>query len=204
MACSNCKTNKPIVNKKYNLCGDCVFEKNHGGQTRAQVYGARLAAKRETEEPSPKYWVSKKKPKRIKQQTKKEEGIKSALLTLKTEIDMDNVLDGTYYCRGCGKSYVGLDKSHILSVKQRKDLELLKSNMQLMCRTCHMAWESWNVVQMGKLICFEENMQFIFLQDRETFQKIMTKIDDYLLWEPAENQLVITLKKVRKNFENCC
>lgn len=192
------------MNKKYNLCGDCVFEKNHDGKTRAQVYGERLAVKREAKEPSPKYWKSKKPPKPIKQQTKKEGAIKSALSELKTEIDMDNVLDGTYYCKGCGKSHVGLDKSHILSVKQRKDLELLKQNMQLLCRSCHMDWESWDVVRMGKLLCFEENLQHIYAYDYETFQKIMTKIDEYLHWEPAENQLVRHLKKIKNNFENSC
>lgn len=199
MACSDCKKNRPIVNKKYNLCGECVFEKNHDGKSRATVYAEREAAK----EPKPAYQF-KKSSKPIRQQTQKEFGIKSVLHELKTEIDMDNVLDGTYYCRGCGKSHPGLDKSHILSVKQRKDLELLKANMQLMCRDCHMSWESWNIIRMAKLLCFEENMQFIYLYDSETFQKIMTKIDEYLVWEVAENELVRTLKKIKKSFENCC
>lgn len=199
------------MNKKYNLCGDCVFEKSHDGKTRAQVYSERAAAKQaevhdrmsKLYAPSRhKYIPNHQKP--IKQQTKKEKEVKSKLSEIKTAIDMDEVQNGTYYCKGCGHSKVGLDKSHILAVGQRKDLELDKNNMRLHCRNCHMDWESNDIVRMVRLQCFEDDLQYIFVHDYTVFSKIMTKIDEYLVWETPDNQLVTKLKKIKENFENCC
>lgn len=46
MACSglNCN-NIHIQNKKYNLCGECVFKKSHGGKSRQEVYQERADGK---------------------------------------------------------------------------------------------------------------------------------------------------------------
>lgn len=46
MSCSglNC-SNTNIQNKKYNLCGECVFKKSHGGKSKAEVYQERADKK---------------------------------------------------------------------------------------------------------------------------------------------------------------
>ena len=46
MACSglNCN-NIHIQNRKYNLCGDCVFKKSHGGESKQEVYQERASKK---------------------------------------------------------------------------------------------------------------------------------------------------------------
>lgn len=46
MSCSglNCN-NTHIQNKKYNLCGDCVFKKSHGGKSKQEVYQERANKK---------------------------------------------------------------------------------------------------------------------------------------------------------------
>lgn len=45
MACSGCELDKPIQNKKYNLCSDCVFKKSHGGKSKQEVYQERADKK---------------------------------------------------------------------------------------------------------------------------------------------------------------
>ena len=59
------------------------------------------------------------------------------LSELKNHITDKNLKNGTYYCRGCGIESEGLDRSHIIGIAQRPDLKLLKENIDLLCRYCH-------------------------------------------------------------------
>ena len=70
----------------------------------------------------------------------------SLLKKIKDEITDLNLKNGTYYCRGCGTQSEHLDRSHILSVAQRQDLKFDKENIDLLCRYCHMKWESGNKI----------------------------------------------------------
>lgn len=113
----------------------------------------------------------------IKKQTAKESSIKKKLSLLKREIELEAVQNNEYYCKGCGKSYPGLDKSHILSVGQYKHLELVKENIQLMCRKDHKIWESGNIELMIKLNCFNDNLLFIKQHDLIAYNKLLTKLE---------------------------
>jgi hypothetical protein len=44
VSCSGCNSDH-IQNKKYNLCGECVFKKSHGGKSKAEVYQERADKK---------------------------------------------------------------------------------------------------------------------------------------------------------------
>lgn len=46
--CSGCGNDTFIQNKKYNLCGECVFKKGHGGKSKQEVYQERAAKKVKT------------------------------------------------------------------------------------------------------------------------------------------------------------
>lgn len=116
----------------------------------------------------------------IKQQTSREAGIKSKLSVLKMEIELEAVQNNEYFCCGCGKSHPGLDKSHILSVGQFKYLELVKENIQLMDRDCHIIWESGAIDEQMNLHCFVDNVCFIYLHEREQYQKFITRMETYL------------------------
>ena len=120
------------------------------------------------------------KPKRIKQQTSKEADIKSHLSAIKNEIRLDAIQSNEYFCKGCGHTGV-LDCSHILSVGKYKHLELVKENIQLLCRHCHLIWESGSIDKQLNLHCFNDNLIFISNQDILAYNKFNTRVEDYLV-----------------------
>lgn len=123
----------------------------------------------------------------IKRQTNEEATRKNQLSKVKKEIDLTEIQNNTYFCKGCGRSYPGLDKSHILSVGLYKHLELVKENMQLMCREgslhsrsnqgCHTIWESGTMKEKMKLHCFVENIVAIHKLDYPTFNVFINEIE---------------------------
>lgn len=183
---------RPATNKKYKLCDECNYIRLHG-ESKQDVYAQRAASKPK------KVYVLKQSV--VKQQTKKQSVRSQQLSSLKTEIELEAIQDGRYYCEGCGKSYPGLDKSHILSVGQRKDLELEKNNIHLFCRDCHNDWESWDIERMSRLLTFEADLYYIFDQDFETFGRIMNKIFEYMRWNSdKDTEIVKKLQKILKKF----
>lgn len=125
---------------------------------------------------------------RIKAQTTEEAVIKKQLSTLKKEIELEAIQENRYFCCGCGTSYPGLDKSHILSVGQFKKYELLKPNIQLMCRNCHVLWESGEIQEKIRLHCFVENMLFIVKYEPVVYNKLITKIEEYQVFLVDQNE----------------
>lgn len=178
MPCTKCKKNYIIVNKKYGLCNSCNYERLNNKtiiQNRKERHQESLKNKKPIQ-----YTEIQIKPlnkSKIKQQTIREKQIKTKLSLLKKEIELDAILNNEYYCKGCGTSKDGLDKSHILSVGKYKHLELVKDNIQLLCRSCHLAWESNNIDKMMKLNCFEDNLLIIKRYDLETYRKLVTKME---------------------------
>ena len=43
--CSGCENDTIIQNKKYNLCSECVFKKNHDGKSKEEIYKERADKK---------------------------------------------------------------------------------------------------------------------------------------------------------------
>lgn len=125
--------------------------------------------------------IPKKETKKTKatKQAKKESNTKQQLSVLKKQIEDEALDNDTYFCKGCGASYLGLDKSHILSVGQRKDLELEKENIDLLCRDCHMDWESGNVERLVKLDCIDRYLDYIYKKDTTKYFSILAKLEDY-------------------------
>lgn len=173
--CSCCLKPKYIVNRKYRQCESCNHLRLHG-ETKEETL-QKQSIRYQT-----RYLEKQKGKSKIVNNTykigttKKERGIKEKLSDIKKSIEMDAIQEGNYYCWGCGVSKLGLDKSHILSVKQRKDLELEKENINLLCRDCHMDWESNDIERMLKLDCFVKDFEYIQLKDKARFNQILTKI----------------------------
>lgn len=183
--CNGCETDKYIVNRKRMLCDDCNHFRIHG-ETKQQTqikqqqkYQEKYQAKQLNKPIVTKVYEFK--PKKnyvIKQSTKKEEVQKNLLSLVKKKIRKEAIDSDTYYCWGCGDGSQDLDCSHILSVKQRKDLELEQENMNLFCRDCHNAWESWDITKMQKLFTFQKDLLYIKEKDDRVYQKILIKIQE--------------------------
>ena len=153
--CSNCGKTGPLASAHYKLCPKCNQE--------------RLTANKPVKE--------KKKPattyKPIKQVTSKEAAFKKELNKVKAEIEEDAIHAGKYFCEGCGRGDGGLDKSHIISLRRRKDLGLIKRNIRLLCRSCHEKWESRDLSKMAELICFNDDLQYIKENDNEWYHLLI-------------------------------
>lgn len=203
MACSACGLNKPIQNKKYNLCSDCVFKKSHGGKSRQEVYNERATERQTTIDSRMRalYAPSHHKYKPPRQQRPEERVIKQKLSEIKTEIEMEAIHNDQYFCWGCGISHPGLDKSHILSVGKYKRLELDPDNMNLFCRDCHVNWESGVIERILSLNSLEKDLQYIQTQDMGAYGVIINKIHHFLRWnQHTESQLVRKAEKILKIF----
>jgi hypothetical protein len=157
------------------LCNDCNYERLHNGASRAQIYKDKIKEREEIK--TPRLIRTKYKP--LKQQTTNEVEIKKKLHELKNSIEQKAIDNGVHYCWGCGKGGVSLDKSHILSVKQRKDLELDENNINLFCRDCHMIWESGSIEKMIVLNTFENDLLYIQKHDKKRYNKILLMIEEY-------------------------
>lgn len=187
MSCSSCDTNKPIVNKKHNLCDDCNFMRLHNGKSKAEVYSERQKDKQQdwtTSLPKTRLPIVKS-SKPLKQQTVKQSGQQVKLNRLKQKIELEAIQNNEYFCWGCGNAKGGLDKSHILSVGQRKDLELIKANINLFCRKCHSDWESGDLIKMLNLNSFEKDLQFIKENDTKVYNKLLDAITYLLSYKEA-------------------
>ena len=204
---SNCN-NTNILNVKYNLCNNCnsirLTGKSPGERQAASALKFRnrqieknkdkgvvlcsnpVNSPKEKKdrglfvripEPIPQLEIKKV---LVKRQTLKEAGVKSKLSILKREIEMEAVQNNEYFCKGCGISKAGLDKSHILPVGQFKHLELVKENIQLLCREDHIIWESGTIDMQMNLNCFVDNVCFIHIYDKVQYQKFITRIETLL------------------------
>jgi 5-methylcytosine-specific restriction endonuclease McrA len=214
LSCNNCNTNYPIVNKKYSLCANCnsirlsgksIQERQAESATKYRQKAFQRFREKVTEETdnvtnnrgkcdkmSYKNVSVSANRKPIRQQTKKEAGVKSELLKLKNEIRLEAIQNDEYYCKGCGKA-VGLDCSHILSVGKYKHLELIRDNVQLLCRQDHQIWESGTIQQQIKLHCFIDNLQFIYLHDPFAHQRFITRLEEYkdfLIWDVDQAKIM--------------
>jgi hypothetical protein len=112
----------------------------------------------------------------IKQQSNKKAKINQELHKVKNEIELEALQNGEYYCKGCG-SGVECDKSHILSIKQFPEYELDKENIDLLCRLCHVDWESGDIGRMMNLHCFPRYMEYIKRKAPLKYNQIVSKME---------------------------
>lgn len=191
MSCSRCEKQKFIVNKKYNLCDDCNYYRLNG-KTKQEVYQEKASQKSKKTYQTKKSQL--KKVSKIKIQTQKEKQVKNKLSQLKNQIREKAALNNQYFCWGCGKGGVQLDCSHILSVGQRKDLELQEENINLFCRSCHIKWESNDVEKMSQLLTFEKDIDYIKKNDSMRYNRLFSQIED-VLSGGVENQTLLEYYK---------
>lgn len=200
------------MNVKYGLCANCNSIRLSGktlsqraveSSTKYRKKAAqRLQERVATEGGSIGKQTEVRVKKAIRQQTNRESLVKAALSGIKRDIELEAIQNGEYYCKGCGKGHVGLDKSHILSVGRFKQYELVKRNIQLLCRTCHVIWESGDIDQQIGLICFVDNLQFINSVEPMEWQKFVTRMEDYKNWlMPGKDDAIIhSLDKALANI----
>lgn len=175
MNCSGCDLPKPIVNVKYHLCPDCNSLRLHS-KSLSERQAESVKKFRDKNRIKSNHIVSRSP---IRRQTTKEAGVKSSLSTLKNKIRLDAVQNNEYYCQGCGSGQIDLDCSHILSVGQYKHLELVKENIQLMCRKHHDIWESGEIWDQLQLNCFAMNLIWVYRHDQQKFSRYITRIEEF-------------------------
>lgn len=169
--CKKCGEEKYIENRTRMLCKECNFERIHG-----------ITFKEHQKQKAVEYAERRKqKANKVNPISDKQKGINHKMTKTKHNVSLNAIQEiGWEQCAGCMRSDIHLDKSHILSVKQRPDLQLDEKNINLLCRNCHEKWESGDIHKMSSLLCFQKDMQYIFDNDGTKFQKILFKIKDAL------------------------
>lgn len=138
--CVKCKKDSQPVNVK-GVCSECTYKANHNGMSRFEV-----SKMKEKEKPKKIYRLKRKPLKRtkIKQKQKKSTGEYELFLEIWKERE--------HTCTNCKDN---LDRfvdeeignpspilfSHIKSKGSCPELRLDKSNIELLCPTCHHIWE---------------------------------------------------------------
>lgn len=163
--CLGCSKNSYITNKKYVLCDSCNYKRLHEGKTRIEVYGLKPKKDKKTN------FVNKISAKQVE--------LNKKLSSIKKEIEFESFQKYGYLkCEGCGHLSDHMDKSHLVSIAQNKSLECIKENIQLLCRECHMKWESRDINTMMSLKCFDSNMKIIKRLDEIAYNKIKNLYDN--------------------------
>ena len=174
--CNECKKESYIVNRKRMLCDDCNHFRLHGETKQETLY--KQNQKYQLKQQQKPLKSKPQKQNTIKNLSKKESLQKQHLSYVKQDIRKEAIDSDNYYCWGCGDGSQDLDCSHILSVGQRKDLELERENINLFCRTCHEKWESWDIKKMLSLNTFVKDVQYVKENDRQRFYKIESKLKE--------------------------
>lgn len=139
--------------------------------------------------------VKKKNKEKTSQQIHQEQ-VKNDLRELKNNAKKEwaDKTDGK--CQGCLKNKGFLDYSHILSVGQRKDLELDPNNKNLLCRSCHQDWESWNPEKMFNLACIDYNLKYVRENDESSFWRLYFKCSDQLMMNECKK-----MEEIDQNYK---
>lgn len=201
-----------VINKTYGLCRLCNYERTHDGKNYFDKQKEKTTQKRLEKVEEMRFSLIRDKflnsnvckelgcgktvvnktlrlcnfhnKNRLNQQkrkkTNKEFEIKSKLSEIKKNVKKDKII-----CEGCLKNKQ-LQYSHILSVAQRKDLELEINNKNLLCQSCHLDWESWNPEKQFTLACIDYNLNYIRKNDEQTFWKIYFKCIDHQMIAEAK------------------
>lgn len=185
--CNGCGVISMIQNKKYWLCGECVFKKNHHGKSRQEVYKERhdkKEVKKHKAEKSntlhPANLVEKlKKVFSIKKISNKRANVEKELHAVYKEIDQER----EPVCESCDRGDRPLSHSHLLSRYTRPDLICEKDNIRLHCfgtvggpeKTCHEKWSDFDCLEVKEMLDFKENLEYIKEVDIKVYNKIIAK-----------------------------
>lgn len=183
--CSGCGTLQLIQNKKYYLCPDCVFKKNHGGKSKEEVYKERHEKKESKKHPIAKpnkvnnggVVEELKKVFSIKKISSKRAKRHSELKEVYKKIDSER----QPICEGCGRGDLPLSHSHILSEYDRPDLYTDPDNIRLHCfgsyNSCHEKIERRLAHEIVLMQDFKENLSYIKEKDKGEYNKIIASIE---------------------------
>jgi len=197
--CSKCCRETYIENRTRMLCTDCNFLRRKGVTKQSYEAMKAIEYQKRSQEKQSKKPVKQAKSYTFKV-TDKQKTTKEELNKLKERIRQKARDEDMYYCWGCGDGSQSLDCSHILSVKQRKDLELVEENINLFCREkCHMGWESGDPKRIVVLQTFEKDFHYLFVNDSEKFWKLYFKIEEWVKGlEEKPMNIVVILNKYKK------
>lgn len=130
--CKRCGGDYFIVNKTYKLCSQCNYKRLHGGKSSYEV------------------GLSKQKEKPLKPLKTTSIKVKPKKATGEREMFMEIWGERPHYCvnKNCGK-YLGEEPkaiyfSHRKSKGAYPSLRLEKSNIDLLCETCHHEYDHGN------------------------------------------------------------
>lgn len=171
--------NNFIYNKKYGLCELHNWLRVHKGKTEKDFYNRYVYGQNKkliiniNKKDNSDYFLKKTKLKNFSNKNLINYNKKKKSYN---EIDLER----EQICEGCGNNLF-LSRSHLISVKERKDLEDDKNNIRIYCmqrkdgsKGCHQRWES-NLENKKTLLDFEENMEYIKKMDIKIYNKILLK-----------------------------
>jgi len=162
---------QPAPSKRIKTCPNCAHVKQHG----ESIFEKKWREYREKQKATPtKRYVI---PNRSAKGKIRESEIQAAKSKLKSE-----ARDGAFTeCDGCWKHFKSLDASHKVPVSQSSQLAASHENIRLLCRGCHTAWENGTVLELIKLRCFLEDMEYLAVYDWKRFFRLYCRVVAYSL-----------------------
>jgi len=168
--CQTCNYQyQPAPSKRLKTCPNCAHVERHGETIFQKKWRAHV--EKQKAKPPKSYVI----PSRSAKGKKREAEIHAAKSKLKSESR-----DGSFTeCGGCGKHFKSVDASHKVPVSQSGKLAAVPANIRLLCRGCHNAWENGTVLELVKLRCFLEDMEYLAAWDWERFCNVYYRVLDY-------------------------
>ena len=167
--CPTCNTQyQPAPSKRLKTCPNCAHAAKFGETIFEKKW--REHAQKQKATPPKRYVI----PNRSAKGNKKEAEIQAAKSKLKSESR-----DGAFTeCGGCGKHFKMVDASHKVPVSQSGKLADVPENIRLLCRGCHTVWENGTVLELIKLRCFLEDMEYMAVYDWKRFCNVYHRVRD--------------------------
>jgi len=175
--CPTCNTQyQPAPSKRLKTCPNCAHVEKYGETIFEKKWRAHV--EKQKAKPHKKCLI----PSRSANGKKKEAKIQAAKSKLKSES-----MDGSFTeCGGCGKHFKSVDASHKVPVSQSGELAAVPANIRLLCRGCHTAWENGTVLELVKLHCFVEDMEYLAAWDWERFCNVYYRVLDCAADNPSK------------------
>jgi len=170
--CKKCDRKTPIVNRKYQLCQQCNWERLH------PVEGSYSSNRKKQQVKLLRSLQANLKPiksrTRLSQMSTKQRQVARDLADVYKEISIMRIK----VCTGCGTEH-RLSHSHLIPRSRRKDLEASHANITYHClsmgdtKGCHDIWEHGSIDDKKMLNDFEKSMQYIKAVDSEYYYLLL-------------------------------